>query len=211
MKQEELRALLIEFLGTLPKYDQLLRELTGDARITVGYIIADPDEAVILDFTGPVMTVRREEGMPRCTVILKARAADLHLVLLGELPFSRALYDKRVLVRGSSAKLAQFFPLLKMSPILYQDFYSFHMRAQGRREDDMSRIRNWADRLGDALSLERRPRAGQAVIDGARKAGYWMGYAMGFAKSHVLRDLKLEDLMGAMSSGLSAGKGDKEG
>ena len=161
---------------------------------------------MILDLTTSPLSVRLDEDTKRCALLLKARTEIMHQLFLGEIAFGRSVNEKLLLVRGSAAKLAKFWPLLKLCPTLYGDYVEVRSTLDNKPEGEMSTIRTIADKLGSSLSLDQKPIAGRAILKATNRIGFALGFAIGFAKEHVIRDLKLEDLMTHMSRGLAAGK-----
>jgi len=175
------------FFGELPRLDALVRELTRDLRLTAGITLADTGETLVVDLASQPLRVLREGDPGACTIRLKGTAAHLHRVLLGEEPLGLALTRKHVLVRGSTAKLTQFYPLLRHCPVLYED----HGRMLRRVERARGRLRRGAARLG------------RRALD---RGGWAAGYALGKLKQRALPDLRLADLLASLSDGLEASR-----
>jgi len=181
--------LIIGFFETLPRLDGLVRELTRDLSLVAGITLADTGETLTVDLTARPLTVRRVGDPRACTIRLQARSDHLHGLLLGEEPLGLAMTRKHVLVRGSAAKLGQFYPLLKQSALLYEEYVSMADDQAGATR--RGRLRRAAARMGHRA---------------LHRGGWAAGYGLGLVKARVLPDLKLADLVASLSDGLAAGR-----
>lgn len=179
--------LLASFFCGLPRLDALVRELTRDLRLAVGITLADTGETLVLDLASRPLSVARHGDRRACAIRLQGEALHLHRVLLGEEPLGLALTRKHVLVRGSTAKLTRFYPLLERCPELYKD----HVQVLTNLDEARGRLRRTASRLGRRA---------------LNRGGWVAGYALGRLKARALPDLRLADLLASLSDGLEASR-----
>jgi hypothetical protein len=185
----EARAVLGGFFARLPAVDPLVRALLGDTPLTLRVEARAPRLALVVDLGPRPLAVRFDAPDPG-TVALTARADDLHDLLTGALPVGAGLTRKRLLARGSAARLMGVMPLLFLAPPLYRE----HLAALGRR---------------DLLPPAAPPHRGAAVpapedpMNALVARLAWLaGYALGFARTRLGREVDLLGALEALGRGL---------
>ncbi len=178
------REVLGGFFERLPALDPLVRTLIGDDPVTLKVELRDPALRVALDLGAHPLAIRFDTAEAG-TVGLAATADDFHALLGGALGMGAAITRKRVVVRGSTARLMRVMPLFFVAPYLYHQ----HLAALGR--DDLA-PRAVAP---PAASPE------EPMNTLVSRLAWAAGYALGLLQTRV-RDLDLLGALAALGRGL---------
>jgi hypothetical protein len=179
------RAVLVGFLERLPELDPLVRQLVGDEPMVLKLELREPLLTVALDLGAHPLAVRvgtAEAG----TVALCATADDLHALLAGAITVGAAITRKRVVARGSAARLMRVMPFFFLAP----DLYPQHLVALGR--DDLLPMAAPAT----AATPE------EPVNSLVSRLAYAAGFALGLVKTRLVRDLDVLGALAALGRGL---------
>jgi hypothetical protein len=194
----EARAVLGSFLERLPALDPLVRELIGRGG-EVGVLkleVRDPAFSAVVDLGAHPLVVRFDTGEAGA-VALVATAADLHAVLCGTVTVGAAITRKRVLVRGSAARLMRAMPIFLLAPYLYPQ----HLAALGRTD----LLPPAAPPCASTTPAAAPPAATtmEAPVNAlVSRLAYVAGLALGLLKTRLVRDLDLLGALAALGRGL---------
>ncbi len=177
------------FFRELPRLDPIIREIVRHTPLVMKLELSDPPLDAELDLTATPLAVRFGSAASG-SIGLAGTAADFHRVLLGRLPVAVGINQKKLLVRGSTARMMKVVPLFYIVPYIYPSF----LEAIGR-----------ADLLEPG---ERPPLHGPRPREGTMNQiiaalAYLAGYGLGLLKRHLNPRLDLLAALEAMGRGLS--------
>ena len=180
------RAVLGGFFERLPALDPLVRTLVGDDPVVLKVELRDPVLRVAVDLGAHPLAIRFD-GAEAGTVAIAATADDFHALLGGALGMGAAITRKRVVARGSAARLMRVMPLFFVAPFLY----SQHLAALGR--DDLA---PQAPAPSPAVASE------EPVNALVSRLAWAAGFALGLLKTRLVRDLDVLGALAALGRGL---------
>ena len=181
------------FFRELPRLDPVIREIVQQSALVVKLELSDPPLDAELDLTCTPLAVRMGSAVSG-TVGLAGSCSDFHRVLLGQLPVAVGINRKKLLVRGSTAKMMKVVPLFYVVPYIYPSF----LEAIGRT---------------DLFEPGERPllhgeRSREGMMNKIISAlAYLAGYGLGFLKRSVAPRLDILAALEAMGQGLSRAAG----
>lgn len=175
------------FLSRLPALDPLVRALVGDEPMVLVLELRDPPLRVAIDLGAHPLRVTFGSTASG-TVALSATADDFHAVLLGTLPIGAGITQKRLVTRGSTARMMRVMPVFFVAPVLYAE----HLEAIGRE---------------DLLAAAKAPPASALTPEEPMNAvvnrlAWAAGFALGMLKRRVAKDLDILAAVEAMGRGL---------
>ena len=195
------RAVLGGFLQRLPALDPLVRLMVGDEPLVLKLEVRDPALAVAIDLGAHPLAVRLD-ATEAGTVALGATADDLHAILGGALTMGAAITRKRVVVRGSAARLMRVMPLLLFAPHLYPQ----HLAALGRVDlVPAATAPAAASTPATALTSE------EPVNALVSRLAYAAGLALGLLQTRLVRDLDILGALEALGRGLQRARAARSG
>ncbi|MBI5481931.1 MAG: SCP2 sterol-binding domain-containing protein [Deltaproteobacteria bacterium] len=180
------RAVLGGFLLRLPPLDPLVRTLVGDEPMVLKLELREPALTVAVDLGARPLAVRFDTAEAGA-VALSATADDFHALLGGAMTVGAAITRKRVLVRGSAARLMRVMPFFFLAPYLYPQ----HLAAVGR-----------ADLLPAAAAPPTTVTTEEPVNALVSRLAYAAGFALGLVKTRLARDLDVLAALAALGRGL---------
>jgi len=187
------RAVVGGFLERLPSLDPLVRELVGDEPMVLKLELREPPLTVALDLGARPLAVRFDTAEAG-TVALCAKVDDLHALLAGAISVGGAITRKRVVVRGSAARLMRVMPFFFLAPYLYPQ----HLAALGR--DDLLP----AAPVGAATT--------EAPMNSlVSRLAYAAGFALGLLQTRLVRDLDVLGALAALGRGLERARAARSG
>lgn len=185
------RAVLGGFFERLPALDPLVRQLVGDDPVVLKVELREPALRIAVDLGAHPLAIRFDTAEAG-TVALAATAADFNAVLGGALTMGAAITRKRVVVRGSAARLMRVMPLFFVAPHLYAQ----HLAALGR--DDLA---------PPALAPSTAAAPEEPMNALVSRLAYAAGFALGLLKTRLVRDLDVLGALEALGRGLQRARG----
>jgi hypothetical protein len=181
------------FLRELPRLDPLIREIVQHNPLVMKLELSDPPLDAELDLTCTPLAVRMDSSASGA-VGLAGSCSDFLRVLLGQLPVAVGINRKKLLVRGSTAKMMKVVSLFYMVPYIYPSY----LESIGR-----------ADLLEPG---ERPPLHGERPLEGTMNKiisalAYLAGYGLGLLKRNLTPRLDILAALEAMGQGLSRAAG----
>jgi hypothetical protein len=186
------RAVVGGFLERLPSLDPLVRELVGDEPMVLKLELREPPLTVALDLGARPLAVRFDTAEAG-TVALCAKADDLHALLAGAISVGGAITRKRVVVRGSAARLMRAMPFFFLAPYLYPQ----HLADLGR--DDLLPAAPAATTPAAAAAAATTEAPVNSLVS---RLAYAAGFALGLLKTRFVRDLDVLGALAALGRGL---------
>ena len=185
---QELDQVIGGFLRRLPRLDPILREITDHSPLLLKLELKDPPLAAEIDLTATPLVIRMETSAVG-TVGMAGRADDFQRVLLGLLPVAKGINEKKLLARGSTAKLMKAVPLFYVVPYIYPSY----LESIGRAD---------LIEMGEYPPLHADQPVEGIMNQIVAAMAYGAGYLMGFIKQRIAPHLDILAALEAMGQGL---------
>jgi len=192
--EKEIRQVLGGFFERFSGLDPIIREAVGRQPLVLKLELVDPALSVRIDITrSPLLVSFDSDDLG--TVGMSAKADEFHDLLLGSYSLAEGINNKRLVVRGATAKLMKAVPLFFLAPHLYP----FYLESIGR-----------SDLLGRGkLPLLHGERAMEDIMTKLMSIiAYPVGLVLGLVK-RVAPGLDVVAVLESMGSGLRAGAGEQ--
>ena len=190
--EAEARQVIGGFLERFPGLDPVLREVTGHVPLVLKLELHSPKLIAEIDLTKRPLQIAYDTTS-QGTVAMEGPAGNFHRLLLGLDPLGVCIDHKKLLVRGSTAKLIKAVPLFYVAPALYP----FHLDAIGRKDLILAGERpalHGPFEMEDKMNL---------IVT---KLSYVVGYALGMIKTKLSPGLDIFAALESLGKGL-AGSG----
>ena len=185
---EDVNKVIGGFLRRFPSLDPLLKELTGHAPMLLKLELAEPELSAEINLARSPLEVRIGSDAGG-TVGMSSTSDNFHRLLLGLFPLAVGINRKKIVVRGSIAKLMKAVPMFYVAPSIYP----FYLESIGR-----------ADLLidGERLPLHEKIKTEDTMTKIISILAFVIGYALGFIKKHLAPNLDILTTLESMGLGL---------
>ena len=192
---QEVRTVIGGFLERFPALDPILRQALRGERMVMKVELTDPEFRAEIDSTCDPLAVRLDSTTDG-TIGMSGPADHFHLLLLGRLSMAVAINHKKLLVRGSTAKLMNSAPLFYLAPYLYP----FYLASLGRSD----LIAN-----GPRPVLHLAPIKEDPMTWIVNRLAWLSGYALGLVKKHLAPTLDVVTTLESLGQGMERAAGKK--
>jgi len=189
----ELDEIVGGFLRKFPKIDPVLKSASDYTPMMLKLELTEPELTAEIDLVPSPLEIRFGSNAFG-TIGMSGPADNFHELLQGYLSMAIAINEKRLMVRGSMAKLMKAVPLFYISPAIYP----FYLESIGRSD---LLLKGSRPLLHTAIPREDKMTKIIAVL------AYLVGYALGFVKARIAPKLDIVDTLESMGKGLLKGSG----
>ncbi len=190
---------LSSFFESLPRAESVLRVVTSDTDCPALFrFTGEKNWNLLLDFGQRPMQVRTGVRDDDGRVTIKIDTQTMHRIFSGDVAPGLCFGRREMLLKGSPSDFARLIPLFDFAPVLYRDHLAaigFDGRPQPKNQETAP-MPNAIQKHDPRSEFEK---FFQAIL---HALAYWLGFALGWIRHHVFKNLRLFDVLASLSQGL---------